>query len=206
MANVYNVGALHQGMVEDAIDFFRSFPILKLLVLCVIILTVTGSAFATPSTNEHLDWNVGNFDLVYEENTGWKGVNGDETSMLIYAKQGETQDNWTITLHMTEMPIAITLMSKTRWNPESIMNAEKDRLLKMQCADVWTVIQQDETSILYERPNVNCPGYLHQHEIGRIVMGKWYLWWISYRIRNKILSEDEKSELAANLLKARMIE
>ena len=206
MADVDGVGALHQGMAEDTIGLFQRFPMIKSLILSVIVLAIIDCATVTARTNEHLDWNVGNYALVFEENTGWKGVRGDETSLLIYAKQGETQENWTITLHVTELPKAITFMSKTRWTPESVMTAEKDRLLKMQCTGLWTVIQQDETSVLYERPNVNCPGYLHQHEVGRIVMGKWYLWWISYRIRNKILSEDEKSELAANLLKARVVE
>src|SRR3990172_13015262 len=90
-------------------------------ILSVIALAFAGCATVPPPTNEHLDSNVGNFVLVAKEKTGWKGIRGDETSRLIYAKQGETPENWTVKLEVTDLPIAITFLSSTvRWNPESI--------------------------------------------------------------------------------------
>jgi hypothetical protein len=69
---------------------------------------------------------------------------------------------------------------------------------------MWTTLQKDPNSILYEWRNVSCPGYLHQHEVGRIVMGKWYLWMLSYGIRDKELSADERAELIQALLTAKL--
>jgi hypothetical protein len=187
-------------------SFLRSL-LTKSLVLIVIILAFTGYAAILPSTNESLDWNTGNFVLVSKEKTGWKGIRGDETERLIYVKQGEEKlEKWTEKAEVTELPIAITLSGRVHWNPESVMNSEKASLQKKQCStDMWTVIQKDETSILYEWQNIRCPGYFHQHEIVRILMGRWYLWMISYGIRDKVLTADERRELIENLLKAKVV-
>jgi hypothetical protein len=176
------------------------------LYLITLTFVLAGCATNLPSTNEHLDWNAGDYVLVFEESTGWKGIDGEETSSYIYSKPGATSEDWIITLNVTKLPIAITHVSKTRWNPESIMNAEKRSLAEQGCTDPWTVIQSDAISLLYERTEVNCTGYLHQYEIGRIVMGKWYSWWLRYRIRDKELYANEKSELIANLAKAKVVE
>jgi hypothetical protein len=189
-------------MEEEKMDLFRRSLLKNLLVLSIFAF----AGCALLRTNESLDWNPGDFVLVDEEKTGWYGVRGDETSRLIYVKQEEAPEDCTVKLEVTNLPIAITLGSRVRWNPESVMNAEKANMQKKQCpTDMWTVIQKDETSILYEWENISCPGYLHQHEIARIVMGKWYLWWLSFGIRDKVLSEDERSELIDNLLKARVV-
>ena len=178
---------------------------LILLSSSMLVFALIGCSAAHSATKEHLDWDIQDYILVFEEGTGWKGAGGEETQSRIYSAPGATIENWTITLNVIELPIAITFMSKTRWNPESIMNAKKDRLLKHGCTDPWTVIQLDSTSLIYERREVNCPGYLHQYEIGRIVMGKGYSWWLLYRIRDVELSEDDKRELIANLSKATVV-
>lgn len=188
-------------------DLFRRFPLTRLLVLSVIALAFAGCAVLAP-TNESLDWNPGSFVLMGKQKMGWKGIRGNETERLIYVKQGEeTLEKWTEKAEVTELPVAITLLSASvRWNPESIMNSEKAYRQKQQCStDIWAVLQKDETSILYEWQNISCPGYFHQHEIVRIVMGRWYLWIISYGIRNKVLSADERVELIENLLKAKVV-
>ena len=121
-------------------------------------------------------------------------------------KRGETPDHWTQKVEVTELPIAITLSRKVSWNPESVMNAEKSSVQKKGCStDMWTVLQKDQTGILYEWPDISCPGYLDQHEIVRIVMGRWYLWFISYGTREKKLSADERREAIENLSKARVV-
>jgi hypothetical protein len=174
----------------------------KYLTLSVLAVSLAGCTAVRPTTTEHLDWGIGDYVLVFEEGTGWKGLGGEETSSRIYATPGATAEDWTVTLNVLELPIAITLMSETRWNPKSILNAEKARMVERQCTDPWRVLQSDSTSLLYERPAVDCAGYLHQYEIGRIVMGQWYSWWLRYRIRGEALSEDEKSRLISNLAEA----
>lgn len=176
----------------------------RFIGLMAIAFTLAGCT--TPTKNEYLDWNTEEYILVFEEGTDRKGIGGEETLKRIYTTPGSTAEDWTITLDVTRLPIAVTFMSKTRWNPESIMNAEKRTLAKQGCDDPWLVINSDSTSILYERPEVNCPGYLHQYELGRIVMGKWYSWWLRYRIRNRVLSDDEKSVLISRLKMAKLAE
>ena len=182
-------------------DLFRKSPLTRVLILSVITLAFAGCAA------EFFDWNPGNFVLVGRKKTGWKGIGGDETETLFYVKQGETPGRWTEKAEVTELPIAITFLSATvRWNPESIMNAEKTDKQKRGCStDMWAVIQKDETSILYEWQNIRCPSYFHQQEIVRILMGRWYLWMMSYGIRDKVLSADERRELIENLLKAKVV-
>lgn len=171
-------------------------------------LGLAGTAAADlPVAEESLNWKPDGFVLVHREKTGWKGVRGNETWRHIYAKPGVTAQNWTEKAEVTELPIAITLGGRVRWNPESVMNAEKARAEKQRCpTDAWTVIHQDGSSILWEWQKINCPGYLHQHEIVRIVMGRWYLWTISYAIRNRELSDDEKAALIKDLMSAKVVQ
>jgi hypothetical protein len=178
----------------------------RLLILCAAAVAFAGCATALPSTDEYLDWSIGPFELAAKQGTGAKGCTGEETFRCVYKKLGETPETWTTKLEVTDLPIAITLLSgEVRWNPESVMNAEKAHLRKRGCStDTWTVLQKDQTSMLWEWRNISCPGYLHQHELGRIVMGNWHLWIISYGMRNRALSEHERGELIANLLRARV--
>ncbi len=187
-------------------DLFPRSPLTRLLVLSVIAFAFVGCAVPA-TTSEALVWKFEGFVLAGTEKTGWKGIRGDETLRLVYVKRGETSENWTEKAEVTELPIAITFLSTTvRWNPESVMNAEKANMQKKQCStDMWTVLQKDETSILYEWQNIKCPGYFHQQEIVRIVMGRWYLWFISYGIRDKTFSADKRAALIENLLKAKVI-
>jgi hypothetical protein len=162
----------------------------------------------TLRTAESLDWNPGVFTLADREKTGWKGVRGDEMERLIYAKEGETYKNWTEKAEATQVPIAITFLNfRTRWNPESIMNSEKRRMQKDGCStEGWTVLQKDERSILYEWRDIRCPGRFTQDEIVRVVMGRWYSWFISFGMRDKNFSSDEKQERIENLMRAKVVE
>ncbi len=134
-------------------------------------------------------------------------MRGNETWRHIYAKPGVTSENWTEKAEMTELPIAITLGGGVRWNPGSVMGAEKARVEKQRCSTHgWSVLHQDGSSILWEWQKISCPAYLHQHEIVRVVMGRWYLWMISYGIRNRDLSSDEKTALIENLMSAKVVQ
>jgi len=184
---------------------------IQLIAHLLFASSITGiagvAAAGTPLAEESFSWKPAGFVLVHKEKTGWKGVRGNETWRYIYAKPGVTAQNWTEKAEVTELPIAITLGGRVRWNPESVMNAEKARAEKQRCpTDAWTVIHRDESSILWEWQNINCPGYLHQHELVRIVMGRWYLWSISYAIRNRDLSGEDKTALINDLMSAKVVQ
>jgi hypothetical protein len=178
----------------------------NLAVLCALVFGVAfTSVGCAAATDEVLDWNPGNFVLADKQGTGWKGVSGNETFRLIYVKQGQTPEEWTEKAEVTELPIAITQGGRVHWNPDSVLSSEQATAQKKGCStDRWTTLQQDSTSILYEWREISCQGYLHQHEIGRIVMGKWYLWMLSYGIKDKELSADERAEMIHALLTAKV--
>jgi hypothetical protein len=177
------------------------------LVISAMAIAIAGCAGGLlPSTNESLDWDLAERVLVYEEKTGWRGVRGDHTSRRIYAMPGVTSQNWTEKVEVTVLPIAITLGTKVRWNPESVMDSVKADLEKEQCStEMWTVLHKDESSILWEWRDINCPGRLTEHEIVRVVMGKWYLWMISHEFRNRAVSSEENARLIEHLMSAKVV-
>jgi hypothetical protein len=172
----------------------------------VLALLAVGCAAVVPQSSEVLHWELDEYVLVSETDTGWKGVGGRKTKERIFAEPGATTEDWTITLHVTELPIAVTLGSGTRWNAPSIMNVQRKTLAENGCDDPWNVIRSSSDSLLYERTAVDCPGYPHQHEIGRILVGDWLMWWASFRIRNTTLSEAARSELIAKLEQATVVD
>ncbi len=176
----------------------------RLALLFLGAFAVFTCASCATSPREVLDLDVRDYVLVSESGTGWKGIGGDETSVRILAPPDASAEDWTVTLHITELPIAITLGSNVRWNAESLLEAQKGTLEAEGCDDPWSVIQSDTNSILYERTQVACPGYLHSQEIGRFIVGKWSMWWISYRMRNMALTAAERAELIQGLGQAKI--
>jgi hypothetical protein len=159
---------------------------------------------ANPGANEILRWEVDDYVLVSETDTGWKGVGGRKTKERIFAEPGATTDDWTITLHVTEWPIAIILGGEVQWNAPSMLGAVQRRLSDEGCDDPWIVLQSTADSLVYERSSVSCPGYLHEHEIGRIIVGDWYAWWTSFRIRNTTLTVSDRNALISKLEQAQI--
>lgn len=174
-----------------------------LLIVAMITIALSGCA----SINEALDWQHEGFARAMTERTGWKGINGEETLFLVYLKNGETPEHWSEEIAVEELPISIiTYRSDLRWSPESFMNNLKAKIQKDQClADKWTVLQKNETSILFELQNINCPRRIDQQQITRIVLGQWHVWILTYGIKDKVLSADEKTAIINKLLTAKII-
>ncbi len=179
----------------------------RLLSVISMVFGLTGCTAVGPSgADESLHWKPSGFVLAHEERTGWKGVRGNETLRRIYAKPGVTAENWTEKAEVTELPIAITQGGRVRWDPVSVMNAEKARLEAQRCSTrAWTVLNQEASGILWEWREIDCPAYLHRHELVRVVMGRWSLWMISYGIRNRELSDEERAELIRDLMSAKVL-
>ncbi len=182
-------------------------PGTRVAILVLLVFLTTLSTFcqrAVAEASEVLDWSLNDYVLVYQEGTGWKDVNGRETTSRIYSSPGATSADWKVTLNVVELPVAFTFMSNTRWNPESLMQSEQRRYAKSGCDDPWVVLSSSSQSLTYERTQVDCPGYLHSQELGRIVVGKWYAWWVIYRIRNMELSESARKSLIDHLSMAQV--
>lgn len=178
----------------------------KPVFICALLLAAFGCASGTVGPSEALDLGPHDYVLVSNVGTGWKGIGGKETTERIFAPPGASAEDWTVTLHITELPIAVTLGSNVRWNAESLLEEKKASLKAQGCTDPWTVIRSDENSILYERTEVACPGYLHNHEIGRVIVGKYFMWWVSYRMRNTTLTTVERNDQINRLEQARIVE
>jgi hypothetical protein len=169
-----------------------------------LLLATFGCKSIAPGPGETLDWDLREYVLVYEEGSGWKGLGGEETRNRVLAPPGVTTEDWTVTLHIIELPIAITLGSDLQWDAENLMNAQKAALVEEGCADPWTILGSGANSILYERVDVACDGYLHDHEIGRFLVGDWFMWWISLRMRSTTLTAAERADLITWLEQARV--
>jgi hypothetical protein len=176
-------------------------PVIGVAVCCAL-----ACAAVVGGPSESLHWEVGDYVLVSETDTGWRGIGGRATKERIFAQPGATTADWTITLHVVELPIAVTLGGEMRWSAEGIMEAQRKGLAEEGCDDPWHVIRSDAHSLVYERTAVDCPGSLHDHEIGRILVGDWTMGWASYRIRNRSLSDEERAELIATLEQGQVID
>jgi hypothetical protein len=179
---------------------------MKTEILVLICLTLTGCAILPPM-NEKLDWTVSDgFTLESSRGTGHRGVRGDYGHEYLYSRESEAIEDWTEVAVSREIDIGMTNFSSMSWNPESVMNSIKNNYKKNQCStDTWTILNQDETSILFEGDVLNCQDYGSQHQITRIVLGKWYGWEIHYGIRNKVLTDDERAKFVDNLMSAKVL-
>jgi hypothetical protein len=165
---------------EVEMDSRRS-DVLTISILSVSIALLTLACLgANPGANEILRWEVDDYVLVSETDTGWKGVGGRKTKERIFAEPGATTDDWTITLHVTEWPIAIILGGEVQWNAPSMLGAVQRRLSDEGCDDPWIVLQSTAD------------------------IGDWYAWWTSFRIRNTTLTVSDRNALISKLEQAQI--
>jgi len=177
---------------------FKTFFVLGVMAI------VLAACESISATDESLAWKVkDDFVLAEKQNRGWRGVRGDTATILFYVKKGETPANWTERAEVTTLVIAETQSGGFRWRPDSLMNRIRDGLRERCRTDTWTVLHQDETSVLYEWTDIACPGFFDQHELVRIVMGRWYAWIIHYGIR-KTLSAETRAAIIDNLKSAKV--
>jgi hypothetical protein len=168
------------------------------LVVPVVLLT---GCLKMAAINESLDWQpLQDFAPAQKTGTGWKGIRGDETFRIVYLRNPETSSTWTIKAESLQLPIAATNTGAFHWNPKSVMAWLKANVESQKCAtDRWTLLEQGSASLLYEWEDISCRALPTQHEIVRIVMGQWYLWVISYGIRNGNAPASERDKLISNL-------
>lgn len=57
---------------------------------------------------------------------------------------------------------------------------------------VWNIIREREDDILYEYHFVQCAGHPDQHEIARILYGRWNIWRIAYTQKGAPMGEQER--------------
>src|SRR5262249_28800514 len=90
-------------------------------------------------------------------------------------------------------------------SPEDALNGLK-AVREKNCPGVttWNVIARDETSILYEWQAKPCLGWPDQHEIARIIYGKYNRFLLRYTVKVDEMPPEERTKWIGILLQAKI--
>ncbi len=164
----------------------------------LITLSITAGCATTPPKEEGLAWSLPAGE------TNW--VTGNEREVkgkyriYEYVREGESIQDWSELL-------TIQNFAGTKGSPEEILDVLK-ALREKQCpgATSWNVIAKDEGSILYEWKAKRCAGWPDQHEIARIVDGKWNRWRFAYTAKVPEIAKERREIWIQSLSEARIEE
>lgn len=153
----------------------------KILILILVQLLITTACSTTQPqqqaegekpVEEGISWPI---PLLGKEWVlGFEQEEAGEYFLLELVLKGETVHNW------SEL-ITIQNFANTKGSPEAFFEGLKV-LREKRCpgSTTWNVIDKDERSILYEWKAKPCAGFPEQHEISRIIDGKWNRFRIAY--------------------------
>lgn len=158
--------------------------------------SVSGAALQTSQTEYER--------LGFEFEPGWKI--GHETklpnqgSLTEFIREGDNINNWKELLTIQTFP--------TSWGgplPEDTLNAWK-AIRERSCPAVtkWNIIGKDEKSILYEWQAKPCLGWPDQHEIARIIYGKYNRFLVRYTVKVYQMSPEDRTKWIERCLKAKI--
>jgi hypothetical protein len=153
----------------------------KILIFVLVQLLITTACSTTEqkpqaaedkSVEEGINWPIPVLDKEWV--TGFSQKKAGEFKIVEFVLKGETVHNWSELL-------TIQNFVSTRGSPEAFFEGLK-ALREKRCpgSTAWSVIEQDERSILYEWRAKPCAGFPEQHEISRIIDGKWNRFRIAY--------------------------
>ncbi len=91
-------------------------------------------------------------------------------------------------------------------SPQDTINALKV-IMERDCpgASKWNIIDKDETSILYEWQVKPCLGRAEQHEIARIIYGKYDRWHLRYSVKGYQMPPEQRDEWIERLSDADIV-
>jgi hypothetical protein len=158
----------------------KNAPLMFLSFLCLMVCAgVTASA----GENESL-----NFELSLD----WKIANHAERSGYViteYVRSGDDIHHWNELFTYQNFGLG----HKRGLTPQDELDALK-AVKEKECpgATEWNVIEQNESSILYEWQEKPCLGWPDQHEIARIIFGKHNLFILHYAAKVQQLDPDTR--------------
>lgn len=166
----------------------RCHTVAVFLCLAVLVGCATGERLAFPIRE---GWKIGNI----------KEIKG-QYQLIEIVPEDETVHNWTKIFSVQNFPLRM-VPQKTL---EAFMNDVK-KIIERDCPNVvWNVIQRGQNDILYEWRIENCSKDPDQHEVSRIIDGKWNRWHIAYASRIKKLPEEERDAWIKILAEAKIVE
>jgi len=170
-----------------------------LMILTTALFSGCGTVGPSSPPQENLafpldmkDWQVGHS----------VGNRSERTTEFVL--KGEKIDNWT-------KLVTMQTFKKSAVSAESVETTvnKKAKQLSAQCPEtVWNVIERgpNTNSILYEFRAQNCPPNADQHEIARILDGKYNRFRIAYAAKVKALPPAERDKWIQLLSKASIVD
>ena len=134
-------------------------------------------------------------------------VEGKDQSMYEYVHPGENIDNW------TELLTWQVLRKPADPEPIDAMVARVHAEDTKSCPDgfaqniiaLGSPTETEEASILYEWWFKNCPQQTDQHEIAKIIYGKFSIFRIAYVAKIQSLPQEKKEKWIKELSEAKII-
>jgi len=178
----------------------------KILILMLVQLLITTACSTAEQKPQAAD------DKPVEEGLSWRQVPSDrewvlgfleekpgEFSITEFVPKGETVENW------SEL-MTIQNFAKTRGSPEEFFEGLK-ALREKRCpgSTTWNVINKDERSILYEWKAKPCAGFPEQHEISRIIDGKWNRFRIAYTAKVSEIPAETRDAFVQSMADATVV-
>ena len=173
----------------------RFITILLALIFIPVGCTTT-SQFGGEPQKEGLQWSIGpNTDPLKWVEGNFQYVKG-KYSITELIPKGETMQNW------SEL-MTIQNFANPSGTPEGSFESVK-RLREKICPGqtTWNVIAKDEHSILYEWRAKSCAGFPEQHEIARIIDGRWNRFRIAYTAKVSEIPAESRSAWIESMSKA----
>jgi hypothetical protein len=132
-------------------------------------------------------------DLVWDFELGWKVGHHTEVPNQSYLtefiREGDDINNW------RELVTIVNHKVLGDFSPENVFLGIKLKIEK-DCPNVteWNVIEKNKNSMLYEWQTNPCLGFPAQHEIARIISGKYNVFQIKYTARGYQLPPDQRAK------------
>lgn len=141
-----------------------------------------------------------NFDPGWK--VGYEAEIPNQHALTEFIREGDDINNW------REL-ITIQSFNRKSWggpSPEDSLNGLK-AIREKECPGVteWKVIEKDENSILYEWQAKPCRGWPDQHEIAKIIYGKYNRFVIRYTAKVYQLPPDTRTKWIKRFAESRTI-
>lgn len=141
--------------------------------------------------------------LQFTLDSDWKTASATERHgqlMIEFVHNGDDINNWKELFTYQDF-------AKGKQTPEEFLNKLK-AAREEECpgATVWNVIEQDESSILYEWRARPCLGWPEQHEVARIILGKHKLFILHYVAKVPELAPDTRTKWIKTLQDATIVQ
>jgi len=130
---------------------------------------------------------------------GWKVAYAKDVpgkgNIIERIPKSETLKNWT-------KMVTIQFVEGERRTAQEFMDGLKASNVQQCPAAVWSVIESDRTSILYEWSIKGCSRHPDQHELARLLRGNDGMHRVAYVEKVQRLSKDVRNQWIANLKSA----